>query len=140
MDHVSKEQRSKNMTAVRGKDTKPEKQVRSALHRQGFRFSLHRKNLPGKPDLVLRKYNAAVFVHGCFWHGHECPRGKRPTTRKKFWNKKIDGNKLRDRENIAALEAMGWNVFVIWECNLDAGTDDIIRALATKKESASEDV
>jgi DNA mismatch endonuclease (patch repair protein) len=125
------------MAAVRGKDTKPEKLVRSALHRSGFRYSLHRRDLPGKPDLVLPKYKTVVFVHGCFWHGHECPRGKKPATRKQFWNKKLNQNRLRDQKSIAALEVMGWNVFVVWECSLEAGIDKVLRVLAAKRANAS---
>ena len=137
MDRLSNEQRSLNMAAVRGKNTKPEMRVRSRIHKAGFRYALHKKGLPGCPDLVLPKYNTAVFVHGCFWHGHDCPRGKRPATRKRFWNDKLDKNKLRDRLSVATLEALGWRVFVIWECSLDEGIDEIIRVLETKRSSAS---
>lgn len=133
MDRLTKEQRSRTMSAVRGKDTKPEKKVRSTLHRNGFRFSLHRKDLPGKPDLVLPKYRTVIFVHGCFWHGHDCPRGKRPATRQEFWNEKLEKNKLRDVRNRGALEDLNWRVFVIWECCLEEGTDQVLDWLLKRR-------
>src|SRR5262245_34234702 len=96
-DRFTAEQRSRNMSRVRGRDTQPEIIVRKLLHRLGYRFRLHRKGLPGKPDIVLPKYRTAIFVHGCFWHGHPgCRRSARPTTNVEFWNRKIDGNVERD--------------------------------------------
>ena len=129
MDRLSKEQRSRNMAAVRGKDTKPELRVRSAVHRQGFRYSLHRRDLPGKPDLVLPKYNTVIFVHGCFWHGHDCAKGKPPATNKEFWEEKLSGNIERDQRNREALSKSGWNVFVIWECEIGEGIDRVLSHL-----------
>ena len=106
------------MAGIRGRDTKPELAIRSALHRQGFRFRLHRKDLPGKPDMVFARYNAVIFVHGCFWHGHNCNLFKWPRTREKFWQEKITSNIERDRRQKAALLDNGWRVATIWECAL----------------------
>lgn len=117
MDFLTTQERSKRMRQVRSKNTKPERIVRSMLHSRGFRFSLHRRDLPGKPDIVLPKYQAVVFVHGCFWHGHEC-RSKRPATNERFWNDKIEYNRRRDGKTRAALRRLGWRVFVVWECSL----------------------
>ena len=117
-DVHSKATRSKNMAAVRNKDTKSELLVRKALHRLGFRYRLHDRKLPGKPDLVLPKYNAVIFVHGCFWHQHDCHLFKRPSTREEFWREKIEGNRTRDIESIKQLQLMGWRVLTIWECSL----------------------
>ena len=106
------------MARVKNKNTKPEEQVRSLLHRMGYRFRLHRTDLPGSPDIVLPRHRKIVFVHGCFWHSHDCPRGKRPSTRIDFWNEKLDRNVERDRESRRALEAMGWTVLIVWSCEL----------------------
>lgn len=106
------------MAAIRGKDTKPELVIRRGLHAKGHRFRLHDKRLPGKPDLVLRKFNAVLFVNGCFWHGHNCALFKWPGTREAFWRDKIDGNVKRDRRNQKMLLSDGWRVGVIWECAL----------------------
>jgi DNA mismatch endonuclease (patch repair protein) len=110
------------MSGIRGRDTKPELEIRRALHRQGFRYRLHAKDLPGRPDLVLPKYSAVIFVHGCFWHGHDCGFFKLPTTRRQFWRQKILGNRARDRCQIAALKESGWRIMVIWECALRGRT------------------
>ncbi len=106
------------MAAIRGKDTKPELFVRRGLHAKGYRFRLHDKQLPGKPDLVLRKYNVAIFVNGCFWHGHNCCLFKWPKTREAFWRDKIGGNVKRDLRNQNKLLSDGWRLGVIWECAL----------------------
>ncbi len=107
------------MARIKGKDTKPERFVRSILHRMGYRFRLHGKVLPGKPDIVLPKYKSVIFVHGCFWHGHTaCKRATMPETRPEFWEKKISGNKARDSRNIAALEELGYRCLIIWQCEL----------------------
>lgn len=111
--------RSYNMSQVKGKDTEPEMIVRKFLHANGFRYRLHVKDLAGKPDLVFPKYNTVIFVHGCFWHLHEgCKYSEIPKTRTEFWKKKLYKNKKRDKKNIKKLEEMGWNVIVIWECEL----------------------
>ena len=104
------------MRAVPAKDTKPEMVVRSIAHAMGLRFRLHRKDLPGNPDLVFPKYKSVVFVHGCFWHWHGCPRSRMPKSNIEYWEKKIDGNRKRDRKNIAQLSSLGWKSLIIWEC------------------------
>jgi DNA mismatch endonuclease (patch repair protein) len=117
MDVHTSEQRSRNMSAIKGKNTKPELRVRSALHSMGYRFRLHRKDLPGKPDIVLAKHRLAIFVHGCFWHCHDCRWGKVvPATRPEYWAAKRGGNVERDSLKQAALAAQGWKVATIWEC------------------------
>ena len=119
-DVLTPAQRSLNMSRIRGKDTKPELLVRRLLHKAGFRYRLHRANLPGKPDIVFASRHKVLFIHGCFWHRHDCPFGLVvPRTNAKFWHDKITGNVERDRRNRAALEAAGWRVFVIWECELE---------------------
>lgn len=115
-DVVDKATRSRMMSGIRGKDTKPELLIRSALHRRGFRYRLHVNELPGRPDIVLPKYKALVYVHGCFWHGHSCPYFRLPETRKEFWKTKISGNAKRDRQNIFTAHKQGWRILVIWEC------------------------
>jgi DNA mismatch endonuclease (patch repair protein) len=115
------EVRSYNMSQIQGKDTKPEMIVRKFLHSNGFRYRLHAKDLPGKPDLVFPKYNSVIFVHGCFWHAHEgCKYFKIPKTRTEWWEEKLYGNRERDERNIKELEEKGWNVIVVWECELKA--------------------
>lgn len=117
MDHLSSEKRSWNMSRIRSKDTAPEKLVRSALHRAGYRFRLHVKTLPGKPDIVLSKYKTVIFVHGCFWHRHpHCPKATNPSTHTDYWHKKFLQNVERDQREQAELKQMGWKVIVIWEC------------------------
>lgn len=117
-DVVSRETRSKMMSGIRGKDTKPELLVRKALFTAGFRFRLHRRELPGVPDVVLPGKRVAIFVHGCFWHMHKgCGNAKLPSTRPDFWREKLGRNVERDRENVAALIDLGWRVLVVWECS-----------------------
>ena len=119
MDILTKEKRSWNMSRIRGKDTKPEKIVRSVLHKDGFRFRLNRKDLPGKPDIVLPKYQSVIFVHGCFWHRHpRCRFAYNPKSRVKFWQNKFSENVERDRFVKKELRKMGWKVIVVWECEL----------------------
>ncbi|MBR5346756.1 MAG: DNA mismatch endonuclease Vsr [Deltaproteobacteria bacterium] len=119
MDTIDAAKRSWTMAQVKSRDTRPEKQVRSLLHRMGYRFRLHRRDLPGKPDIVLPKYQAVIFVHGCWWHRHDCFNGQRlPKSRLDFWLPKLEGNRERDLRNQALLRKMGWNVLVIWECML----------------------
>lgn len=116
VDTHTKEQRSRNMARVKNKNTAPELLVRSLLHRMGYRFRLHRCDLPGSPDIVLPRYKKVVFVHGCFWHGHDCPRGKRPATNREFWDTKLDGNIERDRLAREALNGLGWQSLIVWQC------------------------
>jgi DNA mismatch endonuclease (patch repair protein) len=106
------------MSAIRGRNTGPELLVRKGLHRLGFRYRLNVKQLPGKPDLVFQKFDAALFVHGCFWHGHDCPRFKLPQTRTDFWRSKISGNISRDARAQSELQDLGWRTGVVWECAL----------------------
>jgi len=106
------------MSGIRGVNTKPERFVRSLLHRHGFRFRLHARDLPGRPDIVLPRYRAAIFVHGCFWHGHACHLFRLPSTRPEFWSAKIERNRQNDRVAIAALFTQGWRVATVWECAL----------------------
>ena len=114
------------MSHVKSKNTAPEIKLRSILHRNGFRFRLNRKDLPGKPDIVLPKYKAVIFVHGCFWHGHDCKRGQRPQTNVEFWNKKINKNMERDKQDIIKLKELGWRVMVVWECDLKKTNEDVL--------------
>ncbi|MBS1502451.1 MAG: DNA mismatch endonuclease Vsr [Bacteroidetes bacterium] len=118
-DMHSKEIRSYNMSRIRSKDTKPEMLVRKFLHKSGFRYRLHVKELPGKPDIVLPKYKTIILVHGCFWHGHDgCQYFKMPTTRTEYWLNKIIKNKTNDSAAVLKLKKNGWNVIIIWECEL----------------------
>lgn len=129
-DTVTPETRSRMMAAVKGKNTKPELAIRSALHRRGFRFRLHRKDLPGKPDLVFTRRNALIFVHGCFWHGHDCHLFRWPKSREAFWREKIGKNIQRDEQQYLALSETGWRIGRVWECALKGKTrlrfDDVI--------------
>jgi DNA mismatch endonuclease (patch repair protein) len=118
-DVFSKKKRSEVMRAVKGKDTGPEIRLRKALFALGYRYRLNVKDLPGKPDLVFPKHRSVVFVHGCFWHGHQCKRGARvPKSNRAYWTEKIARNKARDKKNKQALEALGWRVITVWECKL----------------------
>ena len=120
MDRITPERRSWNMSRIQGKNTAPERRVRSLLHRCGFRFSLRRKELPGKPDIVLPRFRTAVFVHGCFWHRHAgCRNAVLPKTRSDFWFRKLSGNVERDCQNVRDLKRLGWRVLIVWECELD---------------------
>lgn len=115
-DVVDSETRSRMMSGIRGVNTKPEILIRKLLHRRGYRFRLHARNLPGKPDLVLPKYGAVIFVHGCFWHGHDCRYFKWPSTRPEFWRGKILKNQQNDEKAHKALTDLGWRVLTVWEC------------------------
>lgn len=115
-DVHSKDGRSRNMRAIHSKNTKPELAVRRLLHRAGLRFRLHRKDLPGCPDIILPKYRTVIFVHGCFWHGHECPLFKLPQTRSEFWVQKIGATRERDRRDTDLLLVAGWRILNVWEC------------------------
>lgn len=139
VDRISPEARSANMRQVRGRDTKPEIRVRRLLHRAGYRFRLHRRDLPGRPDIYLPKYLLAVFVHGCFWHGHEgCKRSKLPDTRRDFWEAKIAANRKRDARVVEELEQRGIAAVTLWECALKDGNwilEHIFQALGQGKRS-----
>jgi DNA mismatch endonuclease (patch repair protein) len=116
MDMYTRKKRSHIMSRITSKNTLPEMRVRQALHSFGYRFRLHRKDLPGKPDIVLPKYKTVIFVHGCFWHGHTCCDGRRPKSNTGYWNPKLDRNIARDREHSRLLRLLGWRRIVIWEC------------------------
>lgn len=131
-DIVDKETRSRVMSRIRGKNTKPEMFIRSGIHRLGYRFRLHCRKLPGRPDIVLPKYRAIILVNGCFWHGHDCPLFRLPGTRTEFWRKKIDNTRKRDRKNTAEYRRMGWRVLVIWECSI-RGKSEAELSLVLKK-------
>lgn len=108
--------RSRNMAAIRSENTKPELLIRKNIHKRGFRYTLHNKKLPGKPDIVLRKYNAIIFIHGCFWHKHDCYLFKWPVTHKDFWKNKIEGNEYNDKKNVMKLITEGWRIATVWGC------------------------
>jgi len=115
-DVVDPATRSRMMSGIRGKNTRPELLIRKALHARGFRYRLHCKDLPGNPDLCLPKYRAVIFVHGCFWHGHDCHLFKWPKTRPEFWREKIGRNRAVDEAALSTLQATGWRVATVWEC------------------------
>ena len=124
------DKRSDIMARVKSKDTGPELKLRSALHGLGYRFGLHGKRLPGKPDIVLRRYRTAVFVHGCFWHQHvKCRKSVRPKTNVEFWNTKLDKNIERDSLNVKHLMDSNWTVFIAWECQISNGLESVIEKL-----------
>jgi DNA mismatch endonuclease (patch repair protein) len=136
-DVHSKETRSYNMSRIRSKDTKPEMLVRKFLHKNGFRYRLHVKGLPGKPDIVLPKYKTVIFVHGCFWHGHEgCKYASIPKTRTEWWFNKITGNKQNDENSKVKLEMRGWKTLIVYTCNLKSKVlistlNDLILSIVT---------
>lgn len=117
-DIVDKETRSRMMAGIKGKNTKPELVIRKAIFNRGFRYRIHEKKLPGKPDIVLKKYKAVIFIHGCFWHKHNCHLFKWPKSNPDFWKKKISSNKDNDLQNINKLIELGWRIAIIWECSL----------------------
>jgi len=132
VDNVSKKRRSEVMSLVKQKDTRPEMTVRRYLHNVGLRYRLHVKDLPGKPDLVFPKYKSVLFVHGCFWHGHndpKCKLARTPKSNVKFWKDKIQGNHKRDQKHRKKLEAMGWRIFEIWECQI---RDSFLKHIANR--------
>ncbi len=141
-DIFSKQKRSEIMSKISSKDTRPEILVRKYLFANGFRYRKNVKKLPGKPDIVLPKYKTVIFVHGCFWHGHNCKAGKLPETRKEFWEEKIKGNVERDKKNNSELEKLGWNIITIWQCELKNNKnrtktlEKLINTLHNKKYSA----
>ena len=120
MDHLSVSGRRRLMSRIGAKDTAPEMIVRRLVHRMGYRYRLHRRDLPGTPDLVFFGLRKVIFVHGCFWHQHDCGRGTRPSSNQGFWKRKLEANMRRDRANLSALEENGWSVLVVWECETKA--------------------
>lgn len=134
MDSMTPEQRSRLMSRIRAKDTKPELAVRSLIHRMGYRFRLHDRKLPGTPDIVFASRRKVILVHGCFWHGHACQKGRRPQTRADYWNEKIDNNRKRDRRCRSQLKRLGWSSLVVWECEIRR-TEALIEKLSNFLES-----
>lgn len=128
-DIVSSDNRSRMMSGIRGANTKPEILVRRVLHSHGLRFRLHRKDLPGKPDVVFVRQRTVIFVNGCFWHAHECSTFKWPKSNPEFWRQKLLGNRERDRRNLIALRDIGWRVIVVWECALRGKREVELKAL-----------
>ena len=124
-----KESTSFRMSRIRGRNTKPEKYVRTILHKKGFRFSLNKRSLPGKPDIVLKKYKTIINVNGCFWHHHKCGSYNIPKNNRKFWLNKFKNNKKRDKINTKKLRKLGWKVYKVWECNLEKDIKGKIKLL-----------
>jgi DNA mismatch endonuclease (patch repair protein) len=132
VDSLTQARRSWNMSRIRGKNTAPERHLRSLLHRAGFRFRLHKRELPGRPDIVLPRYRAAIFVHGCYWHRHSgCRLATTPSTNRKFWLDKFAGTIERDQRNREAIEAIGWTVLTVWECELKSNPEGVLDRLQT---------
>jgi len=133
MDIWTKEKRSQVMSKIRSKNTKPEKILRSKLFEEGYRFRIHKKDLPGKPDIVLKKYNTIIFVHGCFWHYHkDCREGRIPDTNSKFWMEKLCKNVERDKKNQKECQNLGWKVVIVWECEIEKDLSSIMLFIKTK--------
>ena len=128
-DSLSTETRSRIMSGIRSRNTRPELYVRKKVWSEGFRYRLHVAKLPGTPDLVLPKYRFAIFVHGCFWHQHGCPKTRRPSSNKEYWGRKLDRNIARDVLDRSRLEELGWTVATIWECNLESCTEHLLAKL-----------
>lgn len=126
-DIVDSKTRSRMMSGIQAKNTKPEVFIRSLLHRNGFRFRLHSNNLPGKPDIVLKRYDAVILVNGCFWHGHDCHLFKWPKTRSKFWKDKIFNNIRNDKKVLEELNVSGWRTCIIWECSVKGAKVNIVK-------------
>lgn len=137
MDTVDKETRSRMMSSVRGRNTKLEMEVRRRLFAMGYRYRLHEKSLPGKPDMVFPKYSAVLFVHGCFWHHHGCHLSGLPATRRVWWKEKLEGNRKRDSNVVSELISLGWRVIIIWECSFRKAKTDRAAALNRIAECAS---
>lgn len=138
MDIVDSETRSRMMAGIRGKNTEPELQIRRQLHRLGFRYRLHVRKLPGKPDIVLKKYHATIFVNGCFWHRHDCHLFSWPKTRIEFWKEKLNRNHENDLQALANLRSSGWRVCVVWECAIKGARKNpllIVKEIAAWLES-----
>jgi DNA mismatch endonuclease, patch repair protein len=132
VDPLSKEDRSALMRRVRRTDTAPELKLRKALHRQGLRYVVTDKRLPGSPDLVFPRHRVALFVHGCFWHGHDCRRGRAPGSNQDFWLPKLEGNKQRDEKKQRQLQELGWRVITVWECDLEKLNDPSLAVFCSK--------
>lgn len=137
-DTLTREKRSWNMSRIRGKDTKPEVALRSLLHGAGYRFRLHDPKLPGRPDIVLRKFQTAVFVNGCFWHRHQnCAKAYTPASRREFWTDKFAATVERDQRKIAELRSLGWRVITVWECELQREPARVLGDVTAKLSEAA---
>jgi DNA mismatch endonuclease, patch repair protein len=127
MDIWSRKKRSEVMSKIKGKNTKPEIILRSALFKRGYRFRIHKKDLPGKPDIALPKYRTVIFVHGCFWHYHkDCREGRIPSSNSNFWKEKLERNISKDKRHIESLESAGWKVIVVWECEIERHFEEML--------------
>jgi DNA mismatch endonuclease (patch repair protein) len=127
------------MAKIRGKNTKPERLLRSAIFQLGFRYRIHVKNLPGKPDIVLTKYKTVIFVHGCFWHYHkDCKEGRIPSSNSKFWKEKLEYNVVKDKVHVEALELAGWNVITVWECEIEKKLEIVLDKIVAQLKSVNE--
>ena len=135
-DRLSPEKRSRVMARIKGRDTRPELYLRSNIWKRGFRYRLHVRTLPGRPDLVLTRYGVVIFVHGCFWHQHGCPNTRRPSSNLAYWEQKLNGNVARDARNRTLLKELGWTVKVIWECRLEQDTERVLQFLEARRCSA----
>lgn len=136
-DTLTAEKRSWNMSRIRSRDTGPERQLRSMLHRAGFRFRLNDRRLPGSPDIVLKKRRAVILVHGCYWHRHsECRNATTPSTRTDFWTSKFDATVERDKRNVEALRELGLRVIIVWECDLKKHPDSVMSKIRSKLQEA----
>jgi len=137
VDSLTAERRSWNMARIRGRDTGPERFLRSLLHKEGFRFRLHDRSLPGKPDIVMRKHRAVIMVHGCYWHRHPgCRNATTPSTRTDFWVDKFEGTVARDKRNLADLAALGWRVITVWECDLKKNPEQVMHDIRNRLKEA----
>ena len=125
-DRISKERRSWNMSRIKGTNTSIEIKLRKALFHDGFRYRINVKNLPGKPDIVLRKYNTVIFVHGCYWHRHDCKEFHIPKTNTEFWEAKFERNVANDKKHYQQLQDLGWKVIVVWECEIEKRLDETV--------------
>lgn len=137
VDSLSVERRSWNMSRIRSRDTGPERQLRSMLHRAGFRFRLHDRSLPGTPDIVMKRHNAVILVHGCYWHRHDgCSNATTPSTRTDFWKSKFEATVARDKRNADALQELGLRVIVIWECELRKNPNTVMSEIRNRLKEA----
>ena len=139
VDFLDKSARSALMLRIKGRDTLPERRVRRAVWSAGFRYRLNDRKLPGAPDLVFRRYRTVAMVQGCFWHGHDCRKGRRPNSNHEFWNRKLDGNAARDAANHSRLRELGWEVILVWECELASGTKELLAHLGTLRTKGSQE-
>lgn len=139
VDRLTPERRSWNMSRIRGKDTGPERQLRSMLHRAGFRYRLHSAELPGRPDIVLKKFSTAIFVNGCYWHRHPgCRKATTPTTRTEFWQAKFSATVERDIRKTAELMAAGWRVLTVWECEIASQPEAVLKRITSELKGAAD--